>query len=457
MSEYKKIYDSEQAKNYINEALSIITNKSDSLSFEDLYWLSKILYVYGDSDTLDEELIIKSIRLSFRKGLNNESNKEIFLDASVMMSRLYFKYGKYELAINYLMYLVDLLDEIPNWVHTFYAYAQVLSDEHFKYILKQPKHFFARLDKITKNGFIKRNEILLEFLQRFLNQKEDLIQSEEFQELTEDEQDKLLQEKDSLLTPFIEKANEYGIGNDFDNLLYPKSDLEQLLDEKDEYINELLFEIEGLKKQNNSINIDETEKLLIENTQLKSEIESQKSEIANLNKIINNLQKQNRIITSQLTDAVNNIVPSSSNENDFEEEQESFENDFDNGHELLTRYQQNQKILVIGAGNKDNLLIRAKKRGFIEKDFDFVLDYDKIANVTAKMNFGGYAAIICGPMPHSTSGKEAESSLITMLEKNYKNVKRAVTVSGKLKLSDSAFSNALECVMRNLYIIDNDE
>ncbi len=67
-----------------------------------------------------------------------------------------------------------------------------------------------------------------------------------------------------------------------------------------------------------------------------------------------------------------------------------------------------QKILVIGdlAGRKGNYIDEAKDMGIPIKSFDFI-DYYEIKNygINNLSVVGQYKDVICGPIPHSVSGK----------------------------------------------------
>lgn len=436
MNRYRQLYDGGKARDSFDECAGALERDSEAMSWEDLYWCAKILYVYGKPNEIDEDVIIDAFRSSFRKGLDITSDRELFLDASVMISRLYVKYGRYELAINYLMHLVELIpeDDIPDWIHSFYAYVQVLSPEHFEFILRQPKHFLARLSKIRgEAGIARRNEIVLHVAERL------------FGRMGENEENGVepLSVPDEIVRKFREAAKSFGIGDKFDAILFPKNDGEgdvsSLLYEKDAKIEELLSEIDKLRKERSSGSglSEEIARLSSENARLSSLVEELRTEISSLQRALGEAMGG--------ASPAEEVGAGGTGDAGF---------DGSNGHSLLTRYQRNQKILVIGEGSKNPLLLRARKRGFVEDDFEFVLDYDKIPRIAAQMNFGGYAGIICGPMPHSGSGMEDESSLISKIEKSFPCVVRSVTKGGKLKLSDTAFSAALERVMQNMFIMD---
>jgi hypothetical protein len=385
--------------------------------------------------------VIETIRKSFRKGLNIETSKDAYLNAAIILSRLYFKYKKYEIAINYLMNLIELLDKIPDWVHLHYAYAQIVSDENFAYVAKVPSFFFARLEQVvTDEGKQKRNEIFVYFVKK-------LVETRTY--------------SDEISNLIKEKAAAYGVEREIDNAIAPVPDYESMLEtyearlsDKDKKIKELLLEIQELKVKKALESKSEIEKLSKENAELKNSNNLLETKIVDLQNGIANL-------TKQLESALNN------RDDNFENAQELvgssvFEKNNSgeyrtDGHVLLTKNQRNQKILVIGAGtNKDTLSLIVKKRGFEKNDVEFILDYDKITNITRKMNFGNYAAIICGPMPHSASGIGDDSSLITALENNEycSVVVRATKTNGALSLNDSAFKRAINSVMERLSILN---
>lgn len=78
------------------------------------------------------------------------------------------------------------------------------------------------------------------------------------------------------------------------------------------------------------------------------------------------------------------------------------------------------KILVLGDSrtNKSHLTGVAKSLGFAKDRFEFYLDYNgsKKYNYTKLRYSNKYAAIIVGPIPHSTSGKGNYSSAIVAME-----------------------------------------
>lgn len=439
MNKYQEKYETKNPKMYLFEIKQDLKSQ-EKLSFEDLYWCAKLLYVYNESDEDVDTLTIESIRTAFRKGLNIENNRELYLDASIILSRLYFKYKKYELAINYLMYLVELQKEIPDWIHAFYAYAQVLSDEHFLYISSYPKHFFARLEQISSEKTQKRNEVFLSFVNKI---KENLDLDENF-EYAKEELEKEV-EKFNLKKEYNEIFNQ---AKDFEE------EFELVLSQKNETIKALNEEIEELKKSSVNAN-DEYKKLCEENTKLKNKVEELELKILSL-------RNENTTLRKNLQDELNN------NQNkqkysiqaeieEYEEENASIE-DFRDGHKMLRDSCTNHKILVLGnlPGKINSYTKRYRKRGFEEKDFDFV-SYEDVTNRVGQITYQNYAAVICGAVPHMASDIEDCSSVIQAIENSgaLLFVSRANSNSRELKMSDGKFSKFLDDIIRHYSILFN--
>ena len=145
MNQYEKLYTEQKALG-LNSAIEAIKNISN-LNWEDTYWISKILYVYGPG-TVDDGTVINILDSAFTKGLNYKSNSELYLDAAQMMARLFMKYKRYDEAINFLMSIDELSDSVLDWVQLYYALAQVMSSNIVR-IAHKPKFFFERLDKVS--------------------------------------------------------------------------------------------------------------------------------------------------------------------------------------------------------------------------------------------------------------------------------------------------------------------
>lgn len=418
MNQYEKLYTEQKAAG-LNSAIEAIKTISN-LNWEDAYWISKILYVYGPG-TVDDITVINILDSAFTKGLNYKSNSELYLDAAQMMARLYMKYKRYDEAINFLMSIDELSDSVLDWVHLYYAMAQVLSSNIVR-ISQKPRFFFERLDKVSDKSTVKRNEVFLNYVQRIKECLEDGTISDYAKDLIEAKSSEynLTEKVNEIFT--ITKIETDGEGDvtEQEEESAPVIDetkineLKEIIDLKDNEINELKNKISELEQ---SISL------------LKTENEALKTETQNKDKALTQIR-------------------TSIQENKTEEPKPDITEFDNNGHALLNKYQTNQKILVIGAvaGNAlDQLKLRAKHKGFeVEKDFEFITDYDKITNITGQLNYSRYAAIIAGPMGHSAAGNDGYSSFIEKIKgEGYPTLYEAKTESGKLKLNQSSFDRAL--------------
>lgn len=441
MNKYESLYIEEKGKG-VPTAAEAITKLQD-LTWEDAYWIAKILYVYG-TGTVEDNAVISSLDKAFANGLNHHSNAELYLDAAQMMARLYMKYKRYDEAINFLMSIDELSDTVLDWVHLYYALAQVMSNNITR-IAQKPKFFFERLDKVSEKSIAKRNEVFITYLQRITDcladgtlteyakdavdaKKEEYRLTEKWSKLssiedTDDDDSEITESPVTIPTPEPEiKTVEVKVVDET-----RIKELEAVISSKDIQISEL------------SNKISELESLV---AILRKENEKLRADISNkdkaLTQIRTSIQENKAVETAPAADTT------------------EFDN---NGHALLNKYQTNQKILVIGGLPRENEITyikqRAKKLGFDpERDFDFINDYDKITNITRQLNFGKYAAIIAGPMGHSAAGKGDSSSLIEELKKpEYPQLVESKTESGKLKLSESAFSKAIQKVISYLLIM----
>lgn len=419
MNKFESLYTEKKATG-LNIAIDAI-NSLGNLSCEDIYWISKILYVYGPG-TVDDITVINILDYAFTKGLNYKSNSELYIDAAQMMARLYMKYKRYDEAINFLMSIDELSDSVLDWVHLYYAMAQVLSSNIVR-ISQKPKFFFERLDKVSDKSTVKRNEVFLNYVQRIKECLEDGTISDYAKDLIEAKSSEynLTEKVNEIFTiTEIETDGEGDVTEQKEEDSAPVIDetkineLKEIIDLKDNEINELKNKISELEQ---SISL------------LKTENEALKTETQNKDKALTQIR-------------------TSIQENKTEEPKLDITEFDNNGHALLNKYQTNQKILVIGAvaGNAlDQLKLRAKHKGFeVEKDFEFITDYDKITNITGQLNYSRYAAIIAGPMGHSAAGNDGYSSFIEKIKgEGYPTLYEAKTESGKLKLNQSSFDRAL--------------
>ena len=112
-------------------------------------------------------------------------------------------------------------------------------------------------------------------------------------------------------------------------------------------------------------------------------------------------------------------------------------------------------ICVLGATEvkQSHLLGAAKELGFKKDRFKMVLDYNSIEGFNFnELRFNpNCAAVLVGPMPHSTSGTGDFSSAITAMEapgSGYPPVTRLMA-GNELKITKNNFSEALVQLLKN--------
>lgn len=441
MNKYESLYK-EEKNSGVQTAIKAI-KQLHILSWEDTYWIAKILYVYG-SGSVEDSAVISCLDSAFSKGLNYYTNSELYLDAAQMMARLYMKYKRYDEAINFLMSIDELSENVLDWVHLYYALAQVMSNNIIR-IAKNPKFFFERLDKVSEKSFSKRNEVFLIYLQRI----KDCLAAGIITEYSKDLVDA--------------KTAEYNLSERWSQIISAKiSDEEEI---EDIAINNTVPSDEPIEKAVEVKVVDESkikelEAVIISKNSEISELKNRISELENIVAVIKAENEKLRVDSNNkdraLTQIRTSILENKPVKESLKEDISEFNN---NGHDLLNKYQTNQKILVIGAlagsGALDQLKLRAKHKGFeVEKDFEFITDYDKITNITGQLNCSRYAAIIAGPMGHSAAGNDGYSSFIEKLKgEGYPTLYEAKTESGKLKLNQSSFERALQKVISYLLVL----
>lgn len=136
MNQYQYIYESEQNTLTQYEIAPILDSK---LSWEDAYWIAKILM--KNNCGIPDDRIIYLLEYCFFAGLSM-ANKEIFYDANECLAKLYMRYCMYDEASSKLMLLTYNFD-CPDWVHLYFAITQIHT--MFERIVEEPRFFFRRL------------------------------------------------------------------------------------------------------------------------------------------------------------------------------------------------------------------------------------------------------------------------------------------------------------------------
>ena len=110
---------------------------------------------------------------------------------------------------------------------------------------------------------------------------------------------------------------------------------------------------------------------------------------------------------------------------------------------LQVSLHRHRKVVVLGSPrtNASILLGVARQYGLSKEQFEFCLGYDKAKTFQYKKlrNQDKYAAIIVGPIPHSTRGTGSYSSVIAAMEseEDYPPVFRVE------KITNSSFRNVI--------------
>lgn len=134
--------------------------------WQSAYWIGSFLFNQDSGEA--DRLILKAYEKSFRLGLNVRTDLDCFLKATQQLAIIYFQFRMYEEAINKLMVLTANADQVPDWVHLYYASA-LIHTENLLRLAEEPKIFFRRIDQIDESNpdsVNKRKFIFLEFLNR---------------------------------------------------------------------------------------------------------------------------------------------------------------------------------------------------------------------------------------------------------------------------------------------------
>ena len=125
--------------------------------------------------------------------------------------------------------------------------------------------------------------------------------------------------------------------------------------------------------------------------------------------------------------------------------------------ESVYETQKNGKIVVIGASEVKLSVIQGivKSLGLDKNRFEFCLDYEGSKRFDyRKLRYApNYRVVMFGPLPHSTSGKNDNSSVINEM-RNKEGYPRVITLesSNELKITKHNFKEALANLIKEDYI-----
>lgn len=414
MNNFKIYFD--QHKNDLESFASVrnelIQNKS--LKWEDYYWATKYLYEY-DQEGKSDSIIIDYLENAFVSGLNIYSNRELFLDASRILARMYFKYKAYRKAENCLILLRDLaIEDLPEWVFFYSATTSYKID--MAYSMCEPKHFFSYLQKVDIENEKSRHQYI------------------------------------SIIKDYLNNAAKYVVKNS--KTINIDIDFERIIESIRPYMDEVAEEWNNLLVSAQSANsLGNTEKINVPNafSLLSLLLQTQALKISSLEDKIDMLQQQ-------ITYSTNKEALNQSNEEELTDIESSIANpEIPQG--LTKDYVvtgRKPRYLVFGVSqiSVDHMRGIAKTIGLDKDQIEFMLDYDQ----NKRFNFDNlrynspYGGILIGPNAHKMVSIDEYSSIIQKLtnEDGFPPVEEIRTTSGELKITKASFKDALKRIITHV-------
>lgn len=459
----------ENLKKLVEEAFEadnkeIVRDKIENCtSWHDAYDIGECLVEHSESSW--DRLAVDALEFAFLLGLNIKSNRECFLEATRDAAKLYFQYSDYENAKSHLLLLISNEEDLPAWVHLYFATAQVHTEDLLR-IAEDPLLFFRRLDKVDKNDFeasLKRDSVF----RNCLSVISEYVNDGKIAEVA--------------IKAFADKASEYSLG-DCEELYSLKVALGLEIDAKpaelppdnDNEGNDTQSGEEVQSGEVGAVNDDkdeiiaklksQLEEALSRIERLEKELEEKAAAIVGLNGVINNLQE--KLKEAEAVHGKQDIVnqpgvietiqePAVASPAEYKPEEEIQQIDMG---QYLPR---NKKILIIGGTEAKEKDLRGvcKSLGYLfnKKDLEFELEYSDIKTLAGRIRQWncGYAGIIVGPAPHKTQGSGDYSSFIERIknEEGYPFVVEAKEKNGTLKISKSSFKSAITKMVNHLVAV----
>jgi len=423
-----------EKKASIEPLLKIKINPTSFTDWEEAYWFAKCLYAQEDY-SLDRK-VLDAFDVAFYKGLNIESDRDKFLEATQITAKLHFVYKDYVQTSNQLLMLLTDMDEVPVWINFYFAITQVYTN--LSLTAEDPDFYLFQYLDVAENDDerIQRNAIFIDFLNILIEKKD----SEDLETVA--------------LNVIFDKACDYGLNTER-TLQYFK---DAYGIEKDIPII-LPADVLSEKKTVD----EEAQKTIIEQNIRIAELEQKVNELEKtiserLDQILAGLKQEE---LNAVEDVIKNdevIQAAEASQDSAEAQIETLESQLPtNPIDATYLFRPGQKILVYGGqqSRQDKLVLHAKKRfGLGEKYFEFVLDYDKIKSHASRIHpySDKYAGILIGESPHMTSGTEDYSSFVVRLEteEGFPFTVRATDEAGKLKMTKTSFGTALWKLINHL-------
>jgi len=385
-----------------------------SMNWVEKYLSSIYLWKLSNENNQHDSKIMETLEYLISTGLTIEKNKEAFIQSSLILSQLHFKYGRYRHASNYLLLLREYENEnTPVWVYNYSA-----------------KLYF----KIDIASAVTTPSTITKFLEASAQKKHNNLDSQAvavFQEYilaSIDYFKKTLVEPQFLrsyilcLTPWVERFN-LASSEEWSKLLSFYSELNtvsatanSLSDSEAE--NRMLLGL--LEERTRTIN-QQRDKIL-------NLIKSNQKFEEKINELNSNAEKKQKELINQIREEIgidsNELNP-------------------------LNRI----KILILGTPHISEKQIYgiASTLGVEKDQLEMHLDYSEnkrydLDKLRYNSPFGG---ILVGPIAHKVVGLGDHISVIQKLQKEegYPPVIEIRTNSGELKITKSSFREALKQIL----------
>lgn len=163
MRDYGELVD---RKEKMPEAAIAESNIENVKNWKEAYYIGQFVYEQDSDDAY--KTAMDAYEKAFDLGLNINTNRECFLTATQQIARIYFHFQKYEETVNKLMVLDANVEVLPDWIHLYYAAAQIHT-ENILYWAEKPDIFFGKIGNIHEDdqeSVRRRKYLFLEFLNR---------------------------------------------------------------------------------------------------------------------------------------------------------------------------------------------------------------------------------------------------------------------------------------------------
>jgi len=151
--------DGSKCKEFISDL-----SKSETMTWEAVYWRAKYLFEYGEGVCSTQELI-QYVNECFNQGLSVNANQACYIDARRMAAALYNKAEDYEQASNYIQVVLDITEDVPVDMYLDLNYADIHTDT-LRQILQNSSMFFDDLHMADGHGehYVERQKTIIKEL-----------------------------------------------------------------------------------------------------------------------------------------------------------------------------------------------------------------------------------------------------------------------------------------------------